>query len=350
MKKKILTILGARPQFIKAASLSRELKGSVYIEETIIHTGQHFDRDMSDVFFEELEIPDPKYMLNISGGSHGQMTGRMLEALDSIIIQEKPSAVLVYGDTNSTLAGALSASKLHVPLIHIESGLRSFNKKMPEEINRILTDHISDILFCSTETAVDNLQKEGILKGVYFVGDIMYDSTLHAITRIEHDKSLEKKFSYLQSPFALMTIHRAESTQSINEFQKILNFAAEFAINNELNIIFTVHPRTRKIMERLPVALNKRFILLEPLSYLETQYCLTKASYVLTDSGGMQKEAYFHHVPCVTLRSETEWVETIENGWNRLWINPCYKDRKNISDYGNGTTANSIIKILEELL
>lgn len=341
----IYTILGARPQFIKAAALSRALQQHSRIKEVIIHTGQHFDINMSEIFFKELSIPKPQYFLNINSGSHGQITGRMIESIESILLNDKPDAVLVYGDTNSTLAGALAASKLHIPVIHVESGLRSFNRKMPEEINRVLTDHLSSCLLCPTQTSVDNLKKEGIETGVYHVGDIMYDATLYAINYIKNNFSyIQDKLSYLPKKFIFMTIHRAESTSNEKEFEKIINYALNFAKNYNLQIVFPIHPRTRNLVEQKQ--LDEIFLVVDPLSYLETQYCLSKASFVLTDSGGLQKEAYFHKVPCVTLRSETEWVETINHGWNRLWIVNDYRFRREITEYGIGNCSEKIISLL----
>ncbi|PPE03141.1 non-hydrolyzing UDP-N-acetylglucosamine 2-epimerase [Holospora curviuscula] len=346
MTLRIHTIIGARPQFIKAGALSRTLKKYPGIIETIVHTGQHFDTNMSDVFFKELDIPKPQYSMNINSGSHGQMTGRMLEGIEAILKEDKPDAVLVYGDTNSTLSGALSASKLHIPVIHIEAGLRSFNRKMPEEINRILTDHVSDYLFCPTQTAVDNLHNEAIKNGVYHVGDIMYDATLYAMDYIKTNFSVFKKFMGLPEKFAFMTMHRAESTESMEEFQSMMDYALRFAKNHNLRIIFSVHPRTKALVQK--AQLDDTFITVEPLRYFETQYCLSKAHFVLTDSGGLQKEAYFYRVPCITLRQETEWVETIECGWNRLWTVENYKLRKDITDYGDGDCAEEIINLLLE--
>jgi UDP-N-acetylglucosamine 2-epimerase len=345
MKKRIVTIVGARPQFIKAAALSRALKNHLDIDEIIIHTGQHFDKNMSDVFFEELNIPKPKYFLDIHSSSHGHMTGRMLSTIEEILMQEKPHRVLVYGDTNSTLAGALAASKLHIPVAHIESGLRSYNKKMPEEINRILTDHISDLLFCPTKISVKNLQEEGIEKGVHYVGDIMYDATLFAKNFITDNQELfEKKFDFISQNFAFMTIHRQESTETSEEFFKLLDYTFRFAKDNGLQVVFPVHPRIKRLIEK--VANDLTFCFIDPLSYFETQYLLSKASYVLTDSGGLQKEAYFHRVPCITLRSSTEWVETVEAGWNRLWKEGQHRAQKDIEDYGTGHSCEKIITVL----
>ncbi|KAB2834980.1 MAG: UDP-N-acetylglucosamine 2-epimerase (non-hydrolyzing) [Caedimonadaceae bacterium] len=346
MKKRIATVVGARPQFIKAACLSRLFKDHTQIEEILIHTGQHHDTIMSDIFFDELKIPKPSYSLNTHGGLHGQMTGLMLEAVEEVFIKEKPDAVLVYGDTNSTLAGALAAYKLHIPIIHVEAGLRSYNRQMPEEINRVLTDHVSALLFCPTQTAVGNLLKEGISKGVHLVGDVMNDATLYAIEKTKGDVTLEQRFDFLPDKYAVMTVHRAESTQSLDEFQKIVAYAENFSIENGLKIIFPVHPRTQKLINEFP-QFPESIVLIDPLSYFETQFLLTNAKYVLTDSGGLQKEAYFHRVPCITLRSETEWVETIEAGWNRLWTKDVYCDRSEILDYGQGNATHKIMKEIE---
>lgn len=348
MKKRIATIVGARPQFIKAATLSRIFNEHPKIQEILIHTGQHHDAMMSDVFFNELQIPKPSYQLNIQGGHHGQMTGRMVEAIESVLLKERPDAVLVYGDTNSTLAGALAASKLHIPVIHIEAGLRSFNKSMPEEINRVLTDHVSSFLFCPTKAALSNLENEGISKGVYHTGDVMYDATLFAINSIKNNKTLEQKFKNISGDFGLLTVHRAESTQSIDTLQKILDYVSHLSTAQSLKVIFPVHPRTQKLIEQMHKPIPKHIQLVEPLSYFETQFLLTKAKSVFTDSGGLQKEAYFHRVPCITLRSETEWVETIEMGWNRLWTTDSYNKRQEVKDYGEGNAAYKCSQIIAD--
>lgn len=340
---RIYTIVGARPQFIKASVFSRALQKYPEIKEDIIHTGQHFDVNMSDIFFQELSIPKPRYSLNINSTYHGQMTGRMVEAIEVILINEKPDMVLVYGDTNSTLAGALAAAKLNIPIMHIEAGLRSFNRKMPEEINRVLIDHVSSYLFCPTKTAMRNLEKEGIKKNIYHIGDIMYDATLYAMNYIKTNFVVPKNLSNLNE-FALMTLHRAESTENETAFRAIIDYAVHFAEKHDLKIVFPVHPRTRKLVEK--GQLDSIFIMLEPLSYFEMQYCLSKARFVLTDSGGLQKEAYFHKVPCITLRSETEWIETIKAGWNKLWTFDYYRPRTQIHDYGDGNCSEKIINIL----
>ena len=347
MAKKIVTIVGARPQFIKAATLSRIFKNYSDIKEIIVHTGQHFDSNMSDIFFEELKIPKPHHFLDVHGGNHGQMTGRMMELIENVILKENPTSVLLYGDTNSTLAGALVAAKLHVPILHIEAGLRSFNKNMPEEINRVLTDHVSDLLFCPTKTSLENLKKEGITKGVHHVGDVMYDATLFSIEMI-HKPEFRK--NVLPMKFCFMTIHRSESTESFKKFQMIIDYAVEFSREKKLPIVFPVHPRTKKLIDEIPQRKKEIFLFKDPMSYMETQFCLSKASYVLTDSGGLQKESYFHHVPCVTLRSETEWVETIDSGWNRLWTCPNYQPRKEIIDYGYGKSAENILEIINKTM
>lgn len=349
MNKRIVTIVGARPQFIKAAALSRELQRHSDIEEILIHTGQHFDKNMSDVFFDELEIPKPKYFLDIHSSSHGQMTGQMLSAIEDVLLQEKPNMVLVYGDTNSTLAGALAASKLDIPVAHVEAGLRSFNKKMPEEINRVLTDHISNLLFCPTKQAVTNLNAEGITSGVCHVGDIMYDATLFAKNYItKNAEKFDNRSGLGSADFALMTIHRQESTNDEKTFYELMSYADQFSKKNNLQILFPVHPRIKKLVQKYRKTPN--FSFLEPLSYFETQYLLSKASSVLTDSGGLQKEAYFHRIPCITLRSETEWVETIEFGWNRLWTEDNYNSQKLITEYGVGCGAKNIVEILRNTL
>ena len=346
--KQILTIVGARPQFVKAAVLSRAIEMNDKMKEVIVHTGQHFDKNMSDIFFEELHIAQPKYFLNIHGGSHGQMTGKMIEAVEKVLFREEPDIVLVYGDTNSTLAGSLAAAKLNIPIAHVEAGLRSFNREMPEEINRVITDHLSNLLFCPTIKSVNNLENEGITDGVFHVGDIMHDATLYAKKVLEKNPSKIRMSSNLvEKKFALMTVHRQESTADERRFFEIMSFADTYAKENKLEILFPVHPRVKQLIDGYQNTSNFRFI--EPLSYLETQYVISKARTVLTDSGGLQKEAYFHQVPCITLRSETEWLETIENGWNKLWTKKEYEKRITIEDYGQGDCANKIMGILSQI-
>jgi UDP-GlcNAc3NAcA epimerase len=346
--KKIATVIGARPQFIKAAPLSVEIAKSQQIEEVCIHTGQHFDENMSGIFFRELGLPKPAYQLDIHGGPHGQMTGRMMEALEAILLKDRPDAVLIYGDTNSTLAGGLVAAKLHIPVVHVEAGLRSFNRKMPEEVNRVLVDHISEVLFCPTSASVENLKNEGIQKGVYQVGDLMYDATLK-LTPIaaKHSRILEK-LSLEPKCYGVATLHRAENTDSSEALHKATDFL--IGLSKEIPMVLPVHPRTRKALSDAGIDLSgTQLIVVEPLGYFDMHMLLSKAGIVATDSGGVQKEAYFHRVPCVTLRSETEWVETIENGWNRLWTTDDYYPRQDIQEYGTGDTAHKILQILRSI-
>lgn len=311
---RIITVVGARPQFIKAATLSRQFK-LAGIEELIIHTGQHFDANMSEVFFNEMEIPTPAYQLDIHGLTHGAMTGRMLEGIESILIKEKPDGVLVYGDTNSTLAGALAASKLHIPVIHVEAGLRSFNMEMPEEINRILTDRISNVLFCPTNAAVNNLKSEGfenmpvrIVKN----GDVMQDAAIYYAAKAEQKSNILKQVGL--SEFVLATIHRQENTDSPETLQQII--AGLNDINRRMPVLVPIHPRTRNILAQLDIL--PEFKMIEPVGYFDMLMLLKYCELVITDSGGVQKEAFFFGKHCITLREQTEWVELVENGYNIL--------------------------------
>lgn len=308
---KIVTVIGARPQFIKASSLSREILNRDNIEEVIVHTGQHFDKNMSKIFFEEMEIPKPKYNLHINSLSHGAMTGKMLEKIEEVLLIEKPDWVLVYGDTNSTIAGALAAKKLHIRVAHVEAGLRSYDNKMPEEINRILTDNISDILFCPTKLAVSNLEKEGFLNKeckIVNCGDIMYDSALYY-------RAKAKSNLKLTNDFILATIHRQENTDCKEKLTQVINSFNDLVKEGQ-HIMMPLHPRTKKRIEEFK--LNTKFIIINPVGYLEMIYLLDKCKMVITDSGGLQKEAYFFNKFCVTLRDTTEWVELIENDVNIL--------------------------------
>lgn len=312
--KKILTVVGARPQFVKAATLSRQF-AKFNVDEKIVHTGQHYDANMSDVFFEEMEIPKPIYNLDIHGVGHGAMTGRMLEGIEQIIVKEKPDGVLVYGDTNSTLAGALAASKLHIPVIHVEAGLRSFNMQMPEEINRILTDRISSLLLCPTDTAVQNLRNEGfdnfdvkIVKN----GDVMQDAALFYAEKASKKSQIIENLKL--SNFALATIHRQENTDNPENLNGIVD--ALNAINSELQVVVPIHPRTRNILKSQNIV--PEFMLIEPVGYFDMIMLLKNCELVLTDSGGVQKEAFFFGKQCVTMREQTEWVELVENGFNIL--------------------------------
>ena len=361
---RILTIIGARPQFIKAAAVSRAIRFHSKIRETIVHTGQHFDTNMSDVFFEQMDIPRPDYYLKIASLSHGAMTGRMLEGIEVLIQQERPDWVLVYGDTNSTLAGALAAAKLCIPIAHVEAGLRSHNPAMPEEINRVLTDRVSSLLLCPTETAVNNLKKEGFpnrtigkrQQQVVNVGDVMFDAVLYYRERALKEINLQT-FGLEHQRYALCTIHRQENTDKIDRIKSILG--ALQSIAKDLTVVLPLHPRTKaKITQYNLANFLKGLCLLDPLPYLEIQRLQMSAKVILTDSGGIQKEAYFHRVPCITLRDETEWLETVESEWNQLAgaskekiINSYLIDTKrresNGKYYGNGKAS---YKILDRLV
>ena len=361
---RILTIIGARPQFIKAAAVSRLIHFHNDIKEIIVHTGQHFDANMSDVFFEQMDIPRPNHYLKIANLSHGAMTGRMLEGIEELIQQEKPDWVLVYGDTNSTLAGALAAAKLHLPIAHVEAGLRSHNPAMPEEINRVLTDRVSSLLLCPTETAVNNLEKEGfpykaitkLRQQIVNVGDVMFDAVLYYRERALKEVNLET-FSLEHQNYAICTIHRQENTDQAERIKSILS--ALQSIAKDLVVVLLLHPRTKaKISQYNLESFLENLYLLDPVPYLEMQRLQMSAKIILTDSGGMQKEAYFHRVPCVTQRDETEWVETVNSGYNRLAgaekdkIVNFYskKTEGNESDskcYGNGKAS---CKILDRLI
>jgi UDP-GlcNAc3NAcA epimerase len=309
----------------------------------MIHTGQHYDQNMSGSFFEDLEIPKPKYNLKISEKNHGAMTGKMIEAIEQILLSEQPHGVIVYGDTNSTLAGALAAAKIHIPVFHIEAGLRSFNKKMPEEINRVLTDHISSILFCPTHRAVLNLKQEGIVDGVIMVGDIMYDAALFALHKAQKDSSILKLLNLEGKKYNVSTIHRAENTNNPERLKAIFAYLEDEA--KETPLIMPLHPRTKKYLEEYGIEV-KHIKMIDPLKYFDMVLLASKAAQIFTDSGGLQKESYFYKVPCVTLRDETEWIETIEMGWNRLWATPTYKERQEIPEYGTGRTAIAIMNAL----
>jgi len=312
--KKIITIVGARPQFVKAATLSRQF-ALLGVEELIIHTGQHFDANMSDVFFEEMEIPKPAYQLDIHGLTHGAMTGRMLEGIEAILLTEKPDAVLVFGDTNSTLAGALAASKLHIPLIHVEAGLRSYNMEMPEEINRILTDRISNILFCPTDTAVNNLKREGfdnINARIIKNGDVMQDAAMYYAAKAEEKSDILSKINLPK--FILATIHRQENTDSADNLKNIISGLNE--IHKQVPVVVPIHPRTRNILAHQNIV--PEFTLIDPVGYFDMIMLLKTCELVITDSGGVQKEAFFFGKHCITLREQTEWVELVENGINIL--------------------------------
>lgn len=311
---KIVSIVGARPQFIKCAPLSRELRKKH--EEILVHTGQHYDYEMSEVFFNELKIPEPNYNLGVGSCSHGEQTGKMLTEIEKVLIKEKPACVLVYGDTNSTLAGALAAAKLQICVAHIEAGLRSHDRRMPEEINRILADHVSDLLFCPTNTAVDNLAKEGITDGVHLSGDVMVDAMEYYRNVAEKKSHILDELSLYDKGYLVVTIHRQSNT---DELENLSNIVSALCETNE-TIIFPVHPRTLKSLEKYGLLgiLKSHVIMVNPLGYLDMLKLMAHSKKILTDSGGVQKEAYLLQVPCATLRNNTEWVETLKGGWNIL--------------------------------
>lgn len=317
--KKIVTVVGARPQFIKASAVSAAIQAAAGMEEIIVHTGQHYDTNMSDVFFEELGIPRPAHNLDVHGGSHGAMTGRMLEGIEHLLVDLRPDAVLVYGDTNSTLAGALAAAKLHIPVAHVEAGLRSFNMKMPEEINRILTDRISDWLFAPTEEACDHLRREGVsTERVHNVGDVMFDVALLHGGRVDAEGGALQRLALEPGRYVLTTIHRAENTDVPERLEHIVD--ALIGLAGELPVVWPVHPRTRGILSGSSrwSDIERAITIIDPVRYLDMVQLEKFAALIATDSGGVQKEAFFYEVPCVTLRDETEWTELVEAGWNRL--------------------------------
>jgi len=342
--RKILTVVGARPQFIKAAAVSRAIRETDGLREVMVHTGQHFDADMSEVFFDELDIPPPAHRLDIHGGGHGDMTGRMLSAIEPVMVSEKPDWVVVYGDTNSTLAGALAAAKLHIPIAHVEAGLRSFNRRMPEEINRVLTDHVAALQFCPTVQAVENLEAEGIRTGVHHVGDVMYDATMFAAKRAKDRSAIIADMSLSPKHYALATVHRAENTDDAAALRAVVDYLNNQAM--KFPIVLPLHPRTRHAAEKFGIPLG-RLRVIGPVGYLDMATLLASAAAVYTDSGGLQKEAYFHRVPCTTLRDETEWVETVTHGWNRLWKGGDFAARHDIGEYGNGRAAHKIAEIIK---
>lgn len=356
---KLITIIGARPQFIKAAAVSRAFASEGKIKEKILHTGQHHDANMSDVFFDELEIPKPSFHLGVHGGNHGDMTGKMLVGIEKVYLEEKPDLVLVYGDTNSTLAGALAASKMNIPVAHVEAGLRSFNKKMPEEINRILTDHVSEILFAPTELAVNNLINEGVdLKTIHNIGDVMYDAALYFAARAEKKSKIISDLNLKPKNYILSTIHRAENTNDPKRLSAI--FMGLLNASRSVPVVLPLHPRTKQtlIKEGLKIEEYKDFKIIDPIGYLDMVSLEKNASLIATDSGGVQKEAFFYEVPCVTLRDETEWVELVELGWNVL-VSPTdakkvemavleriNKFGRKAQPYGVGDSSQKINKIL----
>ena len=356
---KILTIIGARPQFIKAASLSRYLKNLHDIKEIILHTGQHYDNNMSDDFFSELDIPLSDYNLQVGSDTPARQTGKMMMGIEDIVLKEWPDFILIYGDTNSTIAGALVGAKLHIPIVHIEAGLRSYDRKMPEEINRIVSDKISTLLFCPTQTAVNNLKKEGITTGVYNVGDIMLETYQYYKEKAQKNSIILNKLNLKPKEFILCTIHRASNTDNIENLKNIFIGLTE----SKETIILPLHPRTKKKINQnnsLKNYIGSNIRIIEPVGYFDMICLEVNAEKIVTDSGGVQKEAYFNKIPCITLRENTEWVETIEQGVNKLVgvnpkkikeaINNSHPPQKNYSKslYGDGRTSEKIIKILNQ--
>lgn len=352
-------MLGARPQFIKAAAVSRQLQ-AYGIPEIIVHTGQHFDENMSDVFFREMSIPTPSYNLNVNSLNHGAMTGRMLEQIEAIILKEKPAAVMVYGDTNSTLAGALAAVKLHARVIHVEAGLRSFNMAMPEEVNRILTDRISNLLFCPTDAAVANLKAEGFdgfKAQIVKCGDVMQDSAYFYLSRAKATSNIIDRLG-IGSSYVLATIHRQENTDDATNLQQIIE--ALNKINRELRVVVPLHPRTRKILKTKGI--KPDFTIIEPVGYFDMLMLIYNSKLVMTDSGGLQKEAFFFGKHCITLREQTEWIELVQHGFNRLaganadFIYNAFCEMVNkwsnfdIDLYGNGKASEHIANYLKQWL
>ncbi|MCP4482312.1 MAG: UDP-N-acetylglucosamine 2-epimerase (non-hydrolyzing) [bacterium] len=353
---KILTVVGARPQFIKAATVSRVIKNVQGIEEIIVHTGQHYDKNMSSIFFEELDIPSPDYNLCVGSGSHGRQTAMMLIKVEEVIQEHRPDYVLVYGDTNSTLAGALASTKIHIPVAHVEAGLRSYNMFMPEEQNRVLTDHVSSFLFCPTENAVNNLKRENIYNGklrsskekiyVSNTGDVMYDALLFNIDILEEKSKILETLDLEEGTYILGTVHRAENTNSPQRFSTILDLFG----NLSDKVILPLHPRTKKYLIDYDIRVGDNITIIEPVGYFDILNLEKHAKAIFTDSGGMQKEAFFLKVPCFTLRNETEWIETLEEGWNRLVKFGGDSDSFNITRpslqknfFGDGNAAEKIV-------
>jgi len=348
---KLVTIIGARPQFVKASVVSKALRAKG-VHEILVHTGQHYDDNMSRVFFDEMEIPRPDYNLAVGSGTQGAQTAASLEKIEQVLLQEKPDWVLVYGDTNATIAGALAAAKLNIPIAHIEAGLRSFNRTMPEEINRVMTDVISTLLFCPTPVAIENLRHDGITGGVHLVGDVMVDALLHYTPIGEAKSQILTSHNLTPKNYSLMTIHRPSNADSPGRLVQLF----ECLKTASMPVIFPVHPRTRKLIGSLFQNENHPVRLIEPLGYLDMMVLEKNAKVIITDSGGIQKEAYLHKVPCLTVRPETEWVETVEDGWNtlvndrledlpKLIVNPP-EPKQWLTHYGDGQAAEKITEIL----
>lgn len=360
-RKKIVTVIGARPQFVKAAIVSEAIRSSGRLKEVMVHTGQHFDGNMSGVFFDELGMSPPDYNLQIGGGSHGMMMGRMLISIEDVLLSEKPDAVLVYGDTNSTLAGALAAVKLHVPIAHVESGLRSFNLDMPEEVNRIMTDRVSRWLFTPTVQGARNLKREGFPdRQIFLVGDVMYDAAIRFGSNGAAGEALLELIGVRSRGYLLVTVHRAENTDDHDRLSAVVD--AVIKVAGRIPVLWPLHPRTKALLQKNPRAgeLARQVRLVDPMGYLSMVQLEKHAAVIATDSGGVQKEAFFHRIPCVTLRDETEWTELVESGWNRL-VPVKHPDQVaasileaigsrglDVSPYGNGDAAKKIVFVLEK--
>jgi UDP-GlcNAc3NAcA epimerase len=356
---KLVEVVGARPQFVKAAAITRAIRAYPNeINQCIVHTGQHFDSNMSQSFFEQLDVPLPKYNLGIANLSHGAMTGRMIEGIEAVLLDERPDCVTVYGDTNSMIAGVLAAIKLNIPVAHIEAGVRSYNMRMPEEVNRVLADRVCELLLCPTGTAVENLHREGLTKGISLVGDVMYDAMLHYKKTAEREFSLAS-FGLDPQRYVLCTLHRPENADNMQRLQNI--FTALNSIAESITVIMPLHPRTRATIEKChDLRLAPGLTIIEPVSYLEMMLLESQSFAVITDSGGVQKEAFFHRVPCLTLRDETEWVETVALGWNTLcgadaarimrgWMQlQSPAQRQDGTPYGDGCAASRIVRLLLE--
>jgi len=350
----IISIVGARPQFIKASPVSKCLRRSGH-NEFLVHTGQHYDTFMSDIFFRDLDIPKPYINLNIGSNTHGRQTASMLMEIEDILISKKPDIVLIYGDTNSTLAGALASVKLHIPLAHVEAGLRSFNKLMPEEHNRIVADHLSNILFCPSQTAVQNLSNEGIKNGVHLTGDVMYDALLQNLETSKKRSDILNRLSLKKKKYMLATVHRAENTDNKKRLTSIFH-ALENISQNLYPVVLPLHPRTKKLLQKYQITISKISII-DPVSYLDMLLLEKESRMILTDSGGVQKEAYWVRVPCITMRDETEWIETVDSNWNLIAgansdiIYEAAKNEmagnENSYEYGDANASDKINTIIE---
>jgi UDP-GlcNAc3NAcA epimerase len=344
---RLLTVVGARPQFVKALPVSRAIARTPGLSEVMVHTGQHHDAAMSGDVFAALGLAEPAENLGIHGGSHGEMTGRMLAALDGVIDRVEPALVIVYGDTNSTLAGALAAAKAGVPVAHVEAGLRVFDRTMPEETNRVVVDHLSRLLFAPTRVAVANLAREGLVEGVHHVGDVMHDAVLAMAAMPQDGETILRRLGLTPGAYAVATLHRAATTETVTNLAAAVGYLRAQA--GRQPVVLPLHPRTREAAARFGVDLSGLTVI-EPVDPLDMQRLLAGCALVLTDSGGLQKEAYFHRKPCVTLRDDTEWTETVDAGWNRLWTVADYRPRREIDDYGTGDAAERIVQAITGFL